>query len=571
MSGRGSTSDLPAPEFDAQNYARPNQNWICGHAGEGNSCPLGPDARGRCRATVECKPVLEIKPGETKGRWRCTRPGGACEAGPLPDGSCCRPIQKCAPVPTLRLLRGRLTLAVVAVACALLLVVIGSPPWRNQFISPGTLSQTHSGTAFAALASTNHLRPSCGACHVAGNLGPNGMLHAALHAEPGIMDFEKLALAKPAEPTAIDGSCLKCHAGRDFHQQTAPQISCSFCHAEHQGIKMAVATDLNCDFCHADATKMPLAIGSTAQAAVSLSSPKGGEGRGEEAEASRNKSPSPQPSPRSSGEREPVQLGLIHHFATDHPQFRFLAEKWRDPDTLKFNHQLHLTGTTIPKLPGGEKLDCAFCHKPDAAGAFMTPVAFERNCRVCHSLQFDPETPQLQLPHGSAEFLSAYLRSLPKQYLDLAARQNVADANSFVQQKLANLRTQFGSGEELAQRVFFSTATFGPESSIGTLSGETRAIFPGCAYCHEVKSVSGTPHITKPVQTERWLAQAKFNHAKHAGIACEKCHDAMKSKDTADILLPEREICANCHSPRGGVANSCAECHTYHKPQLVAR
>jgi hypothetical protein len=519
------SEQLPAPEFDTNHYARPNQNWMCGHAREGNPCPLGPDARGRCRATADCKPVLETKPGETKGRWRCTRAGGACEPGPLPDGSCCRPIHKCAPEPTLRLLRRRFTLAVVAVSCALLLVVLGNSRWRSSFVSPGQISQPHSGAAFMAVAATNHLKQSCGACHVAGNTGPNGMLHAALHAKPGIFKLRQLALAKPAEPTAIDESCLRCHTGRNFHQPDAAPISCSFCHAEHQGTKMAATTDQNCDFCHADAAKM----------AASRTTP------------------------------------VIHHFSDDHPQFRFLVENWRDPDTLKFNHQLHLTGTTIPELPGGGKLDCAFCHRPDAAGAFMKPVAFEKDCRACHSLQFDPETPQLQLPHGSAEFLSAYLRSLPKQYLDLAVRLNVTDQNDFVQQKLAGLRTQFGSGEELARRIFFSTATFGPEANVGTLIGTTRAIFPGCAYCHEVKAVSGTPHVTPPVQTERWLAQAQFNHAKHAGISCEKCHDAVHSRDTADILLPAREICANCHSPRGGVASACAECHTYHKPQLVTR
>ena len=202
----------------------------------------------------------------------------------------------------------------------------------------------------------------------------------------------------------------------------------------------------------------------------------------------------------------------------------------------------------------------------------MKPVNFEKNCRVCHSLQFDPQTPQLMLPHGSAEFVSAFLRSLPKQYADLAAKEKVADANGFVEKKLAGLRTQFGSGENLERRIFFSTATFGPEAQIGTLSGATRAIFPGCAYCHEVKnSAAGSPEITPPIMPERWLAHAKFNHAKHANISCEKCHDALDSKDTADILLPAKETCAECHSPRGGVANSCAECHNYHHPQIVAR
>jgi len=232
---------------------------------------------------------------------------------------------------------------------------------------------------------------------------------------------------------------------------------------------------------------------------------------------------------------------------------------------LKFNHARHLTGTTIPKLPGGRTLDCAFCHQPDAAGAFMKPVAFESHCRVCHSLQFDPATPQLQLPHGSAAFVSAFLRSLPKQYLNLAPPEDPAAANAFVQQKLAGLREQFGSGEDLEQRVFFSTATFGPETQVGTLGGNTRAVFPGCALCHEVQPGRlGSPSITKPVQTERWLAQAKFTHAKHAATACVQCHAAVTSQATADILLPPKETCAACHNPRAGIADSCATCHTYH-------
>jgi hypothetical protein len=524
------SEQLPAPDFDAQHYARPNQNWICGHACEGNACRPGPDAKGRCRATAECKPVLETKPGETKGRWRCTRPAGECESGPLPDGSCCRPIAKCSPVPTLRVWRGRTTLAVVAASCAMLLILLGKPPWRNNFISPGEISRAHSGGAFAALAATNHFTQNCEACHAAGNSGPNGIVKAALHAEPGILDLKRLAGATVASVTVIDGACIKCHATKTFHQPDAPMISCSFCHAEHQGRVILATTDANCIICHGDAVKM------------------------------------------AGAHMENRSTPVIHHFAEDHPQFRFITEKLRDPDTLKFNHALHLTGPTIPKLPGGDKLDCAFCHQPDAAGAFMRPVAFEKNCRVCHSLQFDPATPQLTLPHGSAEFVSAFLRSLPKQYAVLAAAENVPDKNNFVQQKLAGLQTQFGSGEELERRVFFSTATFGPEAQIGTLSGGTRALFPGCALCHEVKnSVSGLLEITKPVLPERWLAQAKFNHAKHANIACTQCHDAVHSKDTADILLPAKETCATCHSSRGGVVDTCATCHTYHNSPVVAR
>ena len=524
------SEQLPAPDFDAQNYARPNQNWVCGHACEGQPCRHGPDSKGRCRATAECKPVLETKPGETKGRWRCTRPGEPCESGPIPDGSCCRPISKCSPVPTLRVWRRRATLAVIAASFAVLLVLLGNPSWRNSFISPGEISSAHSGEAFAALAATNRLNQNCGACHVAGNSGPNGMVKAALSAEPGFFEFNKFLDAHAAAPTAIDGSCEQCHVAHNFHQPNAAAVSCAFCHAEHQGKLMAAATDADCVFCHGDAVKM--AVASTA------------------------------------GSVTPV----IHHFAEDHPQFRFITDKWRDPDTLKFNHALHLMGATIPNLPGGAKLDCAFCHQLDAAGAFMKPVAFENNCRVCHSLQFDPETPQLQLPHGSAEFVTAFLRSLPKQYADLAAKKNQPDANTYVQQKLVALRTQFGSGDDLERRIFFSTETFGPDTQVGTLSGSTRALFPGCELCHEVKSSeAGSPAITKPIMPERWLAQAKFNHAKHANISCGQCHDAVHSKDTADILLPAKETCATCHSPRGGVVDTCATCHTYHNAAVAAR
>lgn len=517
---------LPAPDFDHGNYARPNQNWVCGHASEGHACPLGPDAKGRCRATGECKPVLEVKPGETKGRWRCTRSTGACDTGPLPDGSCCRPIPKCSPVPSLRWWRGRVTLAVVAASCALLLIVLGRPPWRNHFVNPGDLLSAHSGAVFAALAATNHLQSGCGACHVAGNSGPRGIVTAAFHARPGMFDWKQLASDTSAQPTAMDASCLTCHTGRNVHQPDAPQVTCSLCHQEHQGATMAAVTDANCDFCHADDLKM----------SVSPTVP------------------------------------VIHHFADDHPQFRFIAEQWHDPDTLKFNHELHLTSPTIPLLPGGQKLDCAFCHQPDAAGAYMRPVSFEKHCRICHSLQFDPQTPQLRLPHGSAQFVSAYLHSLPDQYLGLAIKQHVQNTTAFVQRKLAGLQEQFGNGQNLEQRVFFSTATTGPATQIGSLNGNTRAIYPGCAYCHVVNtSANGRPEVVQPVMPARWFTQARFSHASHAGISCERCHDALHSRETADILLPPKETCQVCHSRQGGVANSCVECHSYHKPLVAAR
>src|ERR1041385_686019 len=99
-----------------QPYERPNQAWICGKAADGAPCRIGPDAKGHCRADFECRPMLETREGETKGRYRCTRPaehGGPCASGPLPDGACSRAIPPCVPIRTLRAKRKRLSLAVL--------------------------------------------------------------------------------------------------------------------------------------------------------------------------------------------------------------------------------------------------------------------------------------------------------------------------------------------------------------------------------------------------------------------------------------------------------------------------
>jgi hypothetical protein len=63
---------------------------------------------------------------------------------------------------------------------------------------------------------------------------------------------------------------------------------------------------------------------------------------------------------------------------------------------------------------------------------------------------------------------------------------------------------------------------------------------------------------------ERWLSGGEFNHLKHAGIACAKCHEAEKSRETTDIILPAKQSCVACHSRSGGAPDSCASCHVYH-------
>lgn len=523
---------LPSPDFDSSKYERPNQNWVCGWACDGKSCRIGPDAKGNCRATYECKPALELREGESKGRYKCTRPkefGGPCEHGPQPDGTCSRVIPRCQPKRSLRARRGILTWCIAALTVAGLLIAFFSPA-RLTFISPGEISSNHAAT-------------SCSACHRAAERSPTDWTHAAMSAEPNPFQFAKLFSKPNKAMTQIDQSCMGCHEQHNFHQpNVVKDLSCSACHQEHQGNgPMHAPSSANCNACHADESVMNASFQRGKEipaAAFDYRAPHG---------QILFKTPRP----------ERGYTKVFHSFAEDHPEFQVHAQSLKDADTLKFNHRLHL-GDTVHTRNGG-KLDCADCHKPDPSGAFHQKISFEANCRECHSLQFDQHNPELQLPHGNPESVRAFLRSLEIQYADLGRKKGVVEQRalqSFVQAQLQNLRAEKSTGENLEQQVFFSNAK---------KSLDQRALYPGCAYCHEVESrVDLVPKITPPQIPDRWFVRGKFDHGKHLMVSCAACHEAEKSDKTEDIVLPKKASCVVCHSPAGGVRNDCATCHGFH-------
>ncbi len=205
-------------------------------------------------------------------------------------------------------------------------------------------------------------------------------------------------------------------------------------------------------------------------------------------------------------------------------------------------------------------------------------ITYEESCRSCHSLQFDANNPELRLPHGNADHVRDFLRSLRTQYADFARAKGLtrqADINDFVERQLRGIRDQFGSAEELERRVFFSDARTGPVSRVAGLGNIGAARFAGCAYCHQVAAADdGPPMVSIPVVPDRWLARGTFDHARHFKIACAACHDAVHSHETSDVLLPSKATCAACHSPKGGVASNCSECHGYHtirKEEIAAK
>jgi hypothetical protein len=229
-------------------------------------------------------------------------------------------------------------------------------------------------------------------------------------------------------------------------------------------------------------------------------------------------------------------------------------------------------------------------------GAFYGRINYEANCRACHSLQFDPLNPELEIPHGSPEGVRAFLRTLPFQYSNIAVKRGIQDQKAvaaFTNQQLLALRDRIRSGEDFEKQIFFTANPYKGGSASQIAPGGSRAIFPGCAYCHDVKpAANGGAVITPPIYVDRWLEHGRFTHVKHTHISCVECHDVKQSRETADILLPSKASCAECHRSTetatasalkvavhnaglsmaaqqrrdGRAPSDCLTCHTFHAP-----
>ena len=195
--------------FRQSRYERPTQDWICGRSDEGERCLVGPDARGRCRATFECEPLRQ------DDRWRCSRVeprGGPCEDGPRSDGACCRPIPRCQPVRSLRAQRGAVVRRIAA--------ALGTA-------TPGADSR------------------QCLACH---RLGPDGL---APHGQAPA----RLAALRDGASTGSDGVPLIMRISALTLSPpggNGEPLPCASCHREHrgQGAEPTVMDRQRCQACH---------------------------------------------------------------------------------------------------------------------------------------------------------------------------------------------------------------------------------------------------------------------------------------------------------------------------------
>lgn len=344
-----------------------------------------------------------------------------------------------------------------------------------------------------------------------------------------------------------DASCTSCHKSTGAHvaDKTIEHSAfagqrCATCHKEHQGsAAMKTADVIGCEQCHSDIRRH---------------------------------------APKSA-------LGNVSDFARDHPEFRLSIRQQLEPplvqrvvrtaalrnDTgLKFPHDIHLAKVGIkspsgPAATGGRVvMQCASCHKPDAAGSGFEPVRMAQDCQSCHRLSVDPQAPMREVPHASPAAVGTAVREI---YAGLVVDRypvSLVTVNDFLQRPTAEVEA--GRSTNAARWVHEQS-----DRAMVAMFDKSTGV---CKTCHATSRLSDSASKTvrwlvQPVvSTRHWFVQSRFSHAQHKNAPCGSCHQADKSRSASDILLPDLKTCQNCHSgarPQPDkVVSRCDSCHGFH-------
>ena len=342
-----------------------------------------------------------------------------------------------------------------------------------------------------------------------------------------------------------DDTCRACH--KEAHDHALPArlaaargwrgpVACTDCHIEHQGqAPMALPVQSGCADCHGN---LKTRLQDRALA--------------------------------------PTRLGNASDFATNHPQFSVaivtdplsrritrvsLDAAPREASGLAFSHRVHLdtrggvarmAATIGPEKGYGQLgLACKDCHHRGNDGVSFQPIAMPRDCEACHSLAYDKVGGTFrQLHHGDVAQMVA----------DLSAGDLHDPAISTRQRPGA-----FAPGGRYH-------ANFGTVSG-GSLIGRALSPTGVCGQCHTPITRNGQLGVMPVTLQSRYLPAGLFDHTAHRDVACQSCHAAGRSNNSADVLIPKIAQCRTCHagedSHSAKVPSPCVSCHVYHPSPLV--
>ncbi|HET6604142.1 MAG TPA: cytochrome c3 family protein [Xanthomonadaceae bacterium] len=340
-----------------------------------------------------------------------------------------------------------------------------------------------------------------------------------------------------------DDACLTCHALTPAHADPAkfnlPELGearCAHCHRDHNGAKALVRNDQAlCSGCHQDLPERTAGASTLEDAA---------------------------------------------DFGRSHPQFSVTLPAWDEQGQytprrvslneqpldersgLKFPHDTHLDPAGIEAPDGTRVLQCASCHAPEPGGAKMLPVDFETMCQDCHRLTFDITEPERQVPHAKIQEI---LYMLDEFYARRALDGEIRDPTA-----PDSVRTRRRPGQPVTREIRQEALTWARDKARRV--GESLFTGQACSVCHVVSPGREVdqPWMVAPVRVAGvWFTKARFDHRSHTTMACGDCHEAARSHESRNVLIPDIANCRQCHGgEKGGtglLGSSCTECHGYHE------
>jgi predicted CXXCH cytochrome family protein len=344
-----------------------------------------------------------------------------------------------------------------------------------------------------------------------------------------------------------DSACLTCHSQIGNHAEAAATSDhdpvhqrlqttrCANCHEEHRGLRSLVIREgALCVGCHSSLTEiMP-----------------------------------------SAGLRD------VRGFPDGHPQFRVsvvadastrrLARidldaqpKPVDHPNLVFSHAAHLVPIGFPAL-GYKPMVCADCHAREPSGQGFLPITFKGQCQRCHAQKFDAALPGKEVPHGDDERVITEVEGL---YANIALKEGGPGGGGTpapeIERRLPDSLSPPPS-DPAGRRAWVRQQT---TRALGIIFDEKR----GCFYCHVSDNARGQFHVAPVVMLTRFLVPARFDHAKHAPIECDHCHDAEHSQASGDVLVPGIATCFTCHGAESAsykAQSTCTSCHVFHRHEF---